>query len=172
VEPILSIAQPNDMDTLLEFVREYYAFDRHPYDRDAVRAALEGLLHDPGLGRVWLIRDGAIPIGYIVLTLGYSLEYRGRDAFIDELYIRERYRGRGVGRQALAFVERECRALGVHALHLEVERANTGAQQFYRRAGFIDQGRFLLNKWLDPAPGQRSVAAERPDRAGTPERQS
>lgn len=56
MEPILSIARPNDMDTLLEFVCEYYAFDRHPYDRDAVRAALEGLLRDPGLGRVGLVQ--------------------------------------------------------------------------------------------------------------------
>ncbi len=142
MEPIFTIARLTDIDTLLEFVREYYAFDRLPYDRGAVRNALEGILSDPALGRVWLIRDGATPIGYVVLTLGYSLEYRGRDAFIDGLYMRERYRERGVGRQALAFVERECRALGVHALHLQVERANTDAQQFDRRAGFIDQGRF------------------------------
>jgi hypothetical protein len=39
-------------------------------------------------------------VGCVVLTLGYSLELLGRDAFIDEFYLREVYRGRGWGRQA------------------------------------------------------------------------
>ena len=44
-----------------------------------------------------------IAVGYLVLTLGYSLEYGGRDAFIDEVYIRSSYRGRGIGTAALTF---------------------------------------------------------------------
>ncbi|HYP53210.1 MAG TPA: GNAT family N-acetyltransferase, partial [Pyrinomonadaceae bacterium] len=66
-----------------------------------------------------------------------------------EFYLREEARGRGAGRRALEFVEGECRALGVRALHLEVERVNTNAQNLYRRCGFKDHDRYLLTKRVD-----------------------
>jgi ribosomal protein S18 acetylase RimI-like enzyme len=137
-----------DLALLIRFMREFYEHDHLPFDEAAARQALEKILHDHSLGRVWLIYDGEQAIGYVVLTLGYSLEYHGRDAFVDELYIRESHRGKGVGAQAIQFVEESCRALEVKALHLEVERANTKAQAFYHKAGFQDHERYLLTKWI------------------------
>jgi GNAT superfamily N-acetyltransferase len=148
MEPTFKLADHADLDTLLDLTREYYTFDGHTYDREIVRAALEGLMRKPAFGRIWLICDGALPIGYVILTIGYSIEYHGHDAFVDELYLRESHRGRGWGRAALTFVERVCRELDVRALHLEVERENTTAHAVYRKFGFEDQGRFLLNKWI------------------------
>ena len=148
MEPTFKPADHADLEILLDLVREYYAFDGHTYDRDVARAALEGLMRKPAFGRAWLIRDGAAPVGYVVLTIGYSIEYHGHDAFVDELYLRESHRGRGWGRAALAFVEQVCRELGVHALHLEVERANTAAHAVYRKFGFEDHDRYLLTKWI------------------------
>jgi ribosomal protein S18 acetylase RimI-like enzyme len=148
MEPSFRRAGRTDLDTLLDLVRAYYEFDGHPYDRDMARDALEGLMREPSFGRIWLICDGAAPVGYVVLTIGYSIEYHGHDAFIDELYLREGYRGRGWGRRALAFVEQACRELGVHALHLEVERKNTAAYAVYRKFGFEDHDRYLMTRWI------------------------
>jgi ribosomal protein S18 acetylase RimI-like enzyme len=148
MEPTFKLADQADLDTLLDFAREYYEFDGHHYDRHAVRAALDGLMRKPAFGRVWLICDDELPVGYVILTIGYSIEYRGHDAFVDELYLRESHRGRGWGRAALACVEQACRELGICALHLEVERENTAAQALYRKFGFEDGDRYLLNKWL------------------------
>jgi GNAT superfamily N-acetyltransferase len=50
-------------------------------------------------------------VGYIVLTFGYSLEYLGRDAFIDEFYLRESYRGRRWGRRTLESSRRQAAPL-------------------------------------------------------------
>jgi ribosomal protein S18 acetylase RimI-like enzyme len=72
----------------------------------------------------------------------------GRDAFIDEIYIRESHRGKGIGAKVIKFVEETCRSLEVQALHLEVERANTRAQAFYRKIGFQGHNRYLLTKWI------------------------
>ena len=47
-----------------------------------------------------------------------------------------------------AFVEGEARALGVNALHLEVEAANDRAFGLYTRSGFAGSGRRLLSKRL------------------------
>lgn len=141
-------AKSGDVLVVLGFMRELYAHDHLPFDEHGARTALETLIRDPSLGCIWLIHDGGVAIGYVVLTLGYSLEYQGRDAFVDELFVRESHRGYGVGRQTLAFVEGACRSLEVRALHLEVERENADAHEFYRKMGFKDHDRYLLTKWM------------------------
>jgi GNAT superfamily N-acetyltransferase len=141
-------ATAGDVAALLDMMREFYALDGYPFDERAARSALMDLVGDPTLGRVWLARAGDEPIGYVVLTLGFSLEFHGRDAFVDELYVRLDHRGQGVGKRAIALVEATCRELGVRALHLEVERSNAAALQLYRTHAFIDHDRTLLTKWL------------------------
>lgn len=142
------IAKDSDIDTLLELMRESYAFEHFPFNKRAATKAFSDILHDDSLGHVWLIKAGNKVIGYIVLTLGFSLEYHGRDAIIDELYIREDYRGQGIGTRAIEFAAKESHSLGIDALHLEVERKNTKAHRFYRKVGFEDHDRYLLTKWL------------------------
>jgi ribosomal protein S18 acetylase RimI-like enzyme len=148
IETTFRIADNSDTEILVKFIQEFYEYDGHPFDENTVRKALQQILKDDSLGRVWLLQSGSEAIGYIILTFGYSLEYRGRDAFIDELYIRESYRGRGVGSSAINFIESVCPSLGIQALHLEVERENTKAQSFYQKVGFTDQDRYLMTKWI------------------------
>ena len=84
-----------------------------------------------------------------MLTFGYSLELLGRDAFVDEFFLLESHRGHGWGRKAMEFVEQAAQALEIHAIHLEVTRHNTGAQQFYPKLGFEDREHHLMSKWID-----------------------
>jgi ribosomal protein S18 acetylase RimI-like enzyme len=76
------------------------------------------------------------------------LEFQGRNGLIDELYIRASHPGQGIGTSALKFVEGVCPSLGIHALHLEVDRKNTAAQGLYRKVGFEDHDRYLMSKWI------------------------
>jgi ribosomal protein S18 acetylase RimI-like enzyme len=147
-EPLFCLAAESDTATLLEFMRAYYAFDGHGFDEEKARAALTSLLRDPDLGRAWLILDGEAAAGYVVIAFGYSLEWLGRDAFVDEFYLLPEYRGRGWGRKAMAFVEEAARSLNVRALHLEVVRRNTTALKVYRRLGFKDRESTFLSKWI------------------------
>ena len=142
-------AEASGLDALLPMIRALCEHDGTPFDERAVGRALALVLADESLGRVWLIECGREAAGYLVLTFGFSLEFGGRDAFIDELYVREAFRGRGLGRRAIDLAERACRGRGVGALHLEVERANTSAQELYRRTGFRDHDRYLMTKRLD-----------------------
>jgi GNAT superfamily N-acetyltransferase len=138
----------SDADTLLDFMRAYYAFDGHGFDRDKARLALMALLGDSSLGMAWLILDGDVPAGYIVLCFGYSLEWLGRDAFVDEFFLREPYRGRGWGRKTMAFLEDAARAVGVRALHLEVVNGNSAALHLYKKLNFSEHRSTFLSKWI------------------------
>ena len=148
MEVTLKPARDEDAERLLGFVRAYYEFDRLPFNHPEAAATLHRLIEDRSLGRAWVIEADAEPVGYVILTLGYSLEYGGRDAFVDELYLDASSRGRGIGRRVLALVEQEARSLGVRALHLEVERGNHAAQAFYRSAGYEDHDRYLMTKGI------------------------
>jgi GNAT superfamily N-acetyltransferase len=138
------------MDALLGLRRAFCHHEHLPFDERAARTALDNLLADGSLGRVWLIHRDGTPAGYVVLTFGYSLEFNGRDAFVDELYVEEGHRGKGVGGLALRVAEDTCRAMGVRALHLEVDRENHRARAVYEKAGFEDRNNHLLTKRLAP----------------------
>lgn len=140
----------SEIESLLIFIQEYYEYDDHPFDAVRIRVALANLIRHPDWGRIWFICRDAQSIGYVVLTLGYSVEYLGRDAFVDEIYIRERDRSQGIGRKTFQFLEEVCRSLKVNALHLEVEHTNAIAQAVYRKLGFVDQERYLMTRWLIP----------------------
>lgn len=142
-------ADVSHIDLLVEMMREFYAHDHIVFDEGVARSALRQILYDASFGRVYLIRSGVDVVGYIVLTLGFSLEYHGRHAFLDEIYIRESHRRRGIGTRGLRFIEGVCRELEVRALHLEVDRANTNAQAVYRKAGFGDHDRYLMTRWVE-----------------------
>ncbi|HEX5732238.1 MAG TPA: GNAT family N-acetyltransferase [Blastocatellia bacterium] len=147
-DAIFKPAERSDISTLARFMRELYEFDRTPFDEQAARETLEKFLSGEMPARIWLIESGGKEIGYIVITFGCSLEFRGKDAFLDEIYITENNRGRGVGRQALEFVEQFCRSERVEALHLAVERENRRAQEVYRQFGFKAHDRYLMTKWI------------------------
>jgi ribosomal protein S18 acetylase RimI-like enzyme len=141
-----------DEQALLRMMRKLAEQEPGAYffDKPAVREVLRKFLASSELGQAWVFLDGETPVGYIVLTFGYSFEYHGRDSFIDELYIEPRYRRQGIGKRAMEFVEERARELGVNAIHLEVDQGNDPAAELYRRAGYDDHSRFLRTKWLKP----------------------
>jgi ribosomal protein S18 acetylase RimI-like enzyme len=145
-------AVQQDEQSLLRMMRNLAEQEPGAYffDEPVVREVLRRFLASPDLGRVWIFYEGETPVGYIVLTFGYSFEYHGRDSFIDELYIEPQFRQQGIGRRAMQFVEERARELGVNAIHLEVDQGNDPAVRLYLRAGYDDHARFLMTKWLKP----------------------
>jgi ribosomal protein S18 acetylase RimI-like enzyme len=138
-------AGEGDFDALAALVAEFHRESGYAFEAERVRRALRALLRDPALGRAWLVVADGVVAGYGVLTFGWSLEWGGRDAFVDELYLRPQFRGRGLGDSALAFLAGEALSLGVMALHLEVERGNETGQRLYRRRGFAGNERQILS---------------------------
>ncbi len=145
-EPVFTLASMADSETLLQLMREFYHHEQLQFDPQVADSTLKLLFDHPAYGCIYLIGVNLAIAGYLVLTFGFSLEYGGRDALIDELYLQENYRRQGIGKQALEFAEQVCRAQGIQALHLEVDRQNTRAQAVYQQAGFVDHDRYLLTK--------------------------
>lgn len=143
-------AGPGDAPVLLPLVHAFYEHFGYPYAEEQKARALEELIGDPALGVAWLVALGGEVVGYSILSFYFSLEFGGRTAFVDELFVVPERRGRGIGTAVLGLLEEEGRRLGLRALHLESEAANTGATALYTRLGFVDYHRRLLTKRLAP----------------------
>ena len=142
------IAGHDDLTFLVELMTEFYRESGYQLDGKRSMIAFETIVSDPSLGRVWVLDQDKRPVGYMVLTLGFSMEYGGRDAFLDDLFIRRDYRGAGLGKAALKTFFDTCRLLDVRAVHLEVGWANTAAKALYAKFGFRDNDRQLLTRRL------------------------
>ena len=98
------------------------------------RTLLQFLEH-PERGSVILIWEEEHLAGYALLVPYWSNEFGGTIVFIDELFVRKEFRGRGLGSQFLRFVE-ETRPFDMVACMLENTRSNERARRLYERAGF------------------------------------
>lgn len=134
------------IDRVLHYMTQLY--EAGGYDEDRQRRAIESLLEAPEHGGTWLIQADGRPAGYLVLTVCHSLEFHGRYALVDELFVDAQYRGAGIGTQALAFAEAWARGRGFRTMRLEVGHSNPGALRLYRRYGFDAPDRHLLSKAL------------------------
>lgn len=79
-------------------------------------------------------QDGKI-VGYGFLTRNYSSEAGGVCLWIEETYVDEAYRGRGIGRQFFRFLE-ETYQDEVVRIRMEVEPGNEGALRLYENLGY------------------------------------
>lgn len=138
----------SDFQRLLGLIREYYRYDGLRFDAKSVGPALRKLLRDESLGRVWMIHQGSEVAGYVILTFNYDLEFGGLQGIVTDLFLREKYRGRGLGKKAIDCVEEYCRSRGISAIELQVEHENNAAQVFYRKLGFQRLTRIVMGKTL------------------------
>jgi ribosomal protein S18 acetylase RimI-like enzyme len=145
----LRFVSPGEADValLVAMARSFHEEDGHPL-MPAGEQALRQLVVGDAFGRCWIVYEGEEPVGYAVLTLGFSVEYGGRDGFVDDLYLVPSARGRGIGRGVLSFLLDEARALGIGTLHLEVAAENDSAARLYEALGFVATGRRLLSRKL------------------------
>lgn len=108
--------------------------------KNALLPLLEGSPH----GAIYLIGPSRGPIGYIVVTFGWSIEFGGLDGFIDEIYIRPGVRGRGVGTEVITSLSNMLKSVGMKALHLEVGPDNDSVLRLYKRCHFKARDGYLL----------------------------
>jgi diamine N-acetyltransferase len=139
-----------DLELLLPMMRDMQEDDpwSETFHEPTVRANLTELLANPVYGVAYLVREENALIGYLVICFDYSLEYGGKGAWIDELFVEAAHRGKGIGTQLLDLAEAASREHNAKFLHLEVNHGNP-AVELYRRRGFLDHHRYLMSKALD-----------------------
>lgn len=124
-----------DIATLVELMREFYAEADFPLDDAWAAAAFSALIADPALGAAWIIAADAAPIGHVVLTVRYAMEFGGLIGYIDDLFVRKTHRRNGAATAGLDALLAECRQRGCRSVHVEVGPDNVAAVALYTRFG-------------------------------------
>jgi GNAT superfamily N-acetyltransferase len=144
------VLSPSDRPLIEELVRAYYRFDGLTYDEKLHGNALDQLCAGDPAVHVWIVACDAQPVGYLILTIGFSMYYGGKDGFIDELFLKDEARGAGGGAAIMDFADAKAKELGLAYLHLEVTHTNDRARQIYERRGFAPTGHMLMSKRITP----------------------
>jgi ribosomal protein S18 acetylase RimI-like enzyme len=139
-------ATPDDIPQLLEMMEAFYSIDKYPFDSLLTSRNLEEFIGDESLGRIWMVEVEEQNIGYFVLTFGYSFEFKGRIALLDEIFLQEGFRNKGIGKKILEFVFKQSPSLQLKTILMEVEKHNSPAIHLYEKLGFRDHNRLILSK--------------------------
>lgn len=133
-----------DISTITQMMQDFYAIDNYPMDVEVAKNLFHEFISNENLGKSWLIYYENEIVGYIILTFIFSFEYGGKIAFVDELFIKETARGKGIGKEAIQFIQREVPKLSLKLLYLEVEPHNENAQKLYLAHDFEFHNRKLM----------------------------
>ena len=134
----------SDIEVITQMMQDFYAIDNYPMDVEVAKKLFQEFISNEHLGKSWLIYTENEIVGYIILTFIFSFEYGGKIAFVDELFIKETARGRGIGKEAIQFIQREVPKLSLKLLYLEVEPHNENAQKLYLAHDFVIHNRKLM----------------------------
>jgi ribosomal protein S18 acetylase RimI-like enzyme len=148
VNALFQLLSDHEIPTLLEMMREFYLQQEMRFDEPPASLAINNVLKNPELAQIYLIFRGTELAGYFALTFCFSLEFHGRFALFDELYLREPFRRQKLGKAVVAFAEDISKKAGIKAMRLEVGRDNAAAKALYRQCGFEEDARNLMTKWL------------------------
>jgi GNAT superfamily N-acetyltransferase len=97
-----------------------------------------------------MLMDGQ-PAGFAVFFTSYST-WTGSGLFLEDLFVRESFRGRGVGKALLCQVAEIAEEEGHHTIRLDVLDWNESAIKFYKSLGAE-----YLQQWRNVVIGENAV---------------
>ena len=131
----IRLMQAKDKACVLEMMRVFYASpavlsngSEEIFQRD-----IDACIGDSPYAEGYIVEDNGEIQGYAMIAKSYSTEFGRPCIWIEDLYVKEPYRGLGIGSQVLQFIAEkfpDC------IFRLEVEEENARAIAVYEKSGF------------------------------------
>jgi ribosomal protein S18 acetylase RimI-like enzyme len=125
---ILSDVTPETVDALNRLLPQISSSPKTLTGEDLRR------LVDAPTVRILLASVDGEPAG--ILSLGWVSTLTGKKAFIDDVVVDQRHRGRGIGEALMREALNQARALGVKSVELTSRPSREAANRLYQRIGF------------------------------------
>ena len=125
----------NDKHIYTEMVKDFYSSPAvlENIPEENITSSFDLFLADTPYGDAFIFESEGQVAGYGVLAYTHSQEAGGKVVWIEEIYVKKEYRGRGLGSEFLEFVKE---SIPARRYRLETEPENTRAAELYRRHGF------------------------------------
>ncbi len=127
----------DDKEIYIGMAEEFYHSDAvlAPIPRTFIERTVEEALRSDTYAEIFLFEYEGETAGYALIAKTFSQEAGGMVWWIEEVYIRELFRSKGLGREFFEYIENHMDE-GVARLRLEVEEENIRAVSLYERLGY------------------------------------
>jgi GNAT superfamily N-acetyltransferase len=128
-------------------------------DPERLRRGVEAVLEDAERGRYYIAEEHGRTVGQVLVTFEWSDWRNGYFWWLQNVYVTERSRGKGVFQEMFNHLNTLVRSEPqVCGLRLYVARGNSNAQQASRNVGMADSGYLVLE--IDRSNAVRGHSSE------------
>lgn len=141
--------KPEYKDELFKMMREFYDSPAllHKSSDRVLKKTIEDSLSDNPYIKCFLFMDDGKIIGYSMVALCYTTEYGGLCVWIEDIFLKEEARGKGLVNIFFKFLEQKYPT--AVRFKLEVEMENESAVKAYRNNGYEISKYFVMTKEID-----------------------
>lgn len=127
--------RPEDRERYYHYADLFYHTDavNAPVPTENYVACFDEMMRSDTYLRGYLFEDAGESCGFALLSKTYSQEAGGFSVTIEEIYIDEEHRGKGLATEFFTFLKAQ---KDIMRLRIEVEDDNEGAKRLYERMGF------------------------------------
>lgn len=131
--------QMSDREVYLELVWEFYHSDAvlHSVPVEYHINTFNEIMRSDEYLECYMLEDGDEAVGFALLSKSFSPEVGGPIVWVEEIYLREEHRGKGIGKAFFAFMHENISAA---RYRLEIEPDNKRAEALYSGMGYIPLG--------------------------------
>lgn len=141
--------RPDDKDKFFVMVKKFYAPPAvlHFPPDEVMLSAFDATINIPDLVKGYIFECDGEPAGYAIVSMKFETEVGGMAAWIEELFVEDKFRGYGIGHKFFEFIAEEMKDK-IARLRLEVGDENDGAKRLYENLGFefLDYKQMVIDK--------------------------
>jgi GNAT superfamily N-acetyltransferase len=140
-------AKMSDCEEIEKLIAEYHSSEGLTPIKERIAWAVDQQLRDPAMGLLLVVRDEGAILGVTLAVYTPSAEL-GRVMTVNDFFVRPNHRRKGVGRQLVKQLTKECKRMKIDEIGLEVLHGNKTAASFWEAVGFEPADRFLFRRKL------------------------
>ena len=131
----IRIMEKRDKDVVIDMMRVFYASPAvlSNGSDEIFEADVENCIGDSPFLEGFVIEDNGEILGYSMVAKSFSTEFGKPCIWIEDIYIKDKYRGLGLGSEMLQFISKKYNNC---IFRLEVEEENEQAIGVYEKNGF------------------------------------
>lgn len=139
---IIKKATLTDLDALTELFDLYRVFYEQRSNPDGAREFLQARIQNDE-SVIFLNVEGDQPVGFVQLYPSFSSVSMMRSWVLNDLYVKEQFRGRGAGENLINRAIQFAMETGSKGIMLETGEANLNAQRLYEKIGFERESNYF-----------------------------
>jgi GNAT superfamily N-acetyltransferase len=136
--PLIRPATRADVPLILEFIRALADYEKLPHEVEATEEQLARTLFptsEPPVAYCVLAFDGGQAAGFALYFYNYSTWLARPGLYLEDLFVKPEYRGRGIGKALLLHLAKQANTRGCGRMEWSVLDWNQPAIDFYESLG-------------------------------------